>query len=296
MARNRGYGYREQVGPRAAGHTLLSYLTMMRPHSTGQEWADRIARGEVEVDECVATPDVLLRPGQQVTWHRPPWEEPDVPLHYDLLHEDEDILAVVKPSGLPTMPAGGFLEHTLMTQVRVRYPTARPMHRLGRFTSGIVLFAQTTRAAATLARAWREHAVRKQYRAIASGSPRWHERSIDAPIGRVPHPLLGLVYAASADGKPSRSVVRVRERRGDDCVVDVQITTGRPHQIRIHLAYEGHPLVGDPLYDIGGVPKANQPGLPGEGGYLLHAERLRFAHPVTAEMIEFIAPPPDAFR
>ena len=115
---------------------------------------------------------------------------------------------------------------------------------------------------------------------------------------RVPHPTLGEVYAASPRGKPSHSVATVLERRHPikgcpTTLFEVEITTGRPHQIRIHLAYAGHPLAGDPLYDIGGVIK-QQPGLPGDGGYLLHAERLSFTHPVTGEPATLYAAPPQA--
>jgi 23S rRNA pseudouridine1911/1915/1917 synthase len=188
------------------------------------------------------------------------------------------------------MPAGGFLEHTLMTLVRQRYPDARPMHRLGRCTSGLVLFARTHESAAWLARAWRGHAIEKRYRALATGVPLVDEIDIDAPIGRVPHPIVGFVHAASPSGRPSRSVATVLERREASTVFDVAIITGRPHQVRIHLAYAGHPLVGDPVYEVGGVPRA-EPGLPGDGGYLLHAEWLRFVHPASREILTLHSPP-----
>ena len=112
-----------------------------------------------------------LEPGQHLTWQRPPWDEPDVPLHFDVVYEDASVLAVSKPSGLPTMPAGGFLEHTLLALVHASHPEAHPLHRLGRFTSGLVLFARTPAAASTLGKAWRSHEVVKDYRALVSGAP-----------------------------------------------------------------------------------------------------------------------------
>jgi len=292
MAINRGWSYREQVGPSAAGQTVLEYLASTRAHSTAAEWSARLDRGEIEVDGAGAVAAAVLRPGQVVVWHRPPWDEPDVPLRYEVIHEDEAIVAVDKPSGLPTMPAGGFLQHTLMTLLRERYPEANPLHRLGRCTSGLVLFSRTHAAASALTRGWRDE-VKKTYRALASGTTHTDMFVIDAPIGPVAHPLLGEVEAASETGKPSRSVAMVLERGADRTLFSVDITTGRPHQIRIHLAYAGHPLIGDPLYCEGGMIK-HQPGLPGDGGYLLHAERLAFTHPLTGTRMTLQSRPPRA--
>lgn len=296
VALNRGHSYREQAGPAHAGLTVLAHLTASRRHSTAEAWAARLACGEVELDGRPAAGHEVLRPGHTLTWHRPPWEEPEAPLHFEVIHEDAALLAVVKPGGLPTLPAGGFQDHTLLALVRARHPGASPMHRLGRHTSGLVVFARTTEAAAALSRAWRTREVEKRYRALASGSPAWDRLDIHAPIGPVAHPTLGLVHAAVETGRPSHSLATVLERRGADTLFQVDITTGRPHQIRIHLAWAGHPLAGDPLYAAGGLPLAHNPGLPGDGGYLLHAERLRFVHPVTGAPVDLSAPPPASLR
>jgi len=288
---NRGWSYREQVGPDAGGRTVLAYLTATRLHSTEQEWTARIERGEVEVDGGRASCNDTIHPGQTVVWNRPPWDEKAVPRHYELIHEDDSIIAVNKPSGLPTMPAGGFLENTLLALVRERYPEASPLHRLGRGTSGLVLFARQRSAASQLARAWRDRAVTKTYRALGFGSTRTEMFVIDVPIGPVPHPLIGTVQAACEGGRPSHSVAVVLEHRQDQTLFSIDITTGRPHQIRIHMAYAGHPLIGDPLYGAGGGIKQHA-GLPGDGGYSLHAERLQFAHPSTGETMTVTATPP----
>jgi 23S rRNA pseudouridine1911/1915/1917 synthase len=155
------------------------------------------------------------------------------------------------------------------------------VHRLGRGTSGLVLFARTEVARRALARAWRDEAVEKAYRALVAGAPGRDAFSIAVPIGRVPHPRLGHVHAAAPGGKRAVSHVRVLGRREGATLVEVTIPTGRPHQIRIHLAAAGHPLVGDPVYGPGGVP-VSEPGLPGDPGYWLHAHRLGLEHPVTA--------------
>ena len=280
---NRGWSYGEQVGPEHSGRTVLSYLTDTRRHSSESDWAARIARGEVEVEGARVQSEALLHRGQTVVWHRPPWDEGAAPLTYAVIHEDASIIVVNKPSGLATMPAGGLLDHTLLTLVRASYPGASPLHRLGRYTSGLVVFARTKPAASQLARAWRDREVKKTYRALCQGRARTTKIEIDAPIGAVPHPRLGTVQAASASGKPAHSVATVIESHDDQTLFSVQITTGRPHQIRIHMAYAGYPLVGDPMYAIGGGLLPN-PGLPGDGGYVLHAERLEFVHPVSGQL------------
>ncbi|WP_161880325.1 RluA family pseudouridine synthase [Deinococcus alpinitundrae] len=292
MALNGGYTYREHLGQRAEGQWLVPYLAKHYPHSTPEEWQVRLTRGEVTLGGTVASGQVRLRAGQQLVWQRPPWHEEAAPLHFSLLHEDAALIAVSKPSGLPTLPGGGFLEHTLLYLVRADFPGASPLHRLGRGTSGIVLFARTTAAASSLGQAWREQHIGKFYLALAQGRPERDCYDIGAAIGPVPHPRLGEVYAASPSGKPSRSLVTVLERREQGTLFEVDIRTGRPHQIRIHLASIGHPLIGDPLYAPGGLPLAHLPGLPGDGGYWLHAHRLKFRHPLSGEDMELQAPPP----
>lgn len=290
---NEGYEYRIVVPQRAAGRSLLQYLALRYTHSSRDAWQARIATGEVRLDGVPAEPEEPLRAGQVLVWRRPPWEEPVVPLAFAVLHRDADLLAAAKPRGLPTVPNGGFLTHTLLHLVRGLAPEAVPMHRLGRGTSGIVLFALTPSARSALARAFREGRVEKTYRALVTGSPLEDQFSVDAPIGRAPHPRLGYVHAAAPGGRPSVSHVRVVERRGDTSLVDVDIPTGRPHQIRIHMAAAGHPLAGDPLYGAGGTPIAD-PGLPGDAGYWLHARRLCLVHPSTGARttIECLPPPP----
>ena len=169
------------------------------------------------------------------------------------------------------------------------------MHRLGRGTSGLVLFARTDRARRGVAAQWRDGRVEKEYRALVAGCPAVSSFTVDARIGPVPHPRLGSVHGVSADGRPAVSHVRVLAERGDATLVSVSIPTGRPHQVRIHLAASGHPLVGDPLYAAGGG-LAPDPALPGESGYWLHARRLALAHPATGERVVLECAPPPPLR
>jgi 23S rRNA pseudouridine1911/1915/1917 synthase len=282
---NEGFDYREQIGAAAAGKSVLAHLTDRYRHSNEDVWRERIGRGEVLIESHAAAASEVLRPGQSLTWRRPPWEEPPVPLAFAILFRDAHLLAVAKPRGLPSIPNGGFLTHTLLHLVQRRFPEATPLHRLGRGTSGLTLFARTAHARSAVSAAWREGRVEKTYRALITGVPDAPAFSVDTSIGPVPHPRLGEVHAASARGKPALTHVRVLARRGTDTLVEATIATGRPHQIRIHLAAAGYPLVGDPLYVGGGVPGPN-PALPGETGYRLHAHRLCLVHPLTGERLE----------
>jgi 23S rRNA pseudouridine1911/1915/1917 synthase len=286
---NRGYAYTTIVGGEEHGRTLLSHLAGLYPHSTSEVWQQRLDEGEVTLDGITAMGDEPLIPGQTLVWNRPPWTEPDAPVYFDVLFEDAHLLAVNKPSGLPTLPGGGFLENTLLRLVQTHTPNANPVHRLGRATSGIVLFARTPQAAAKLSADWNTPRVQKIYRALAQGVAQRDEYEILTPIGLVPHPLIGSVWAASPKGKPSKSVAKVMARSTNATTFEVSLYSGRPHQIRIHLASIGHPLVGDPLYGPTGQTLEHLPGLPGDGGYRLHAQFLRFQHPITGEDIHLEA-------
>ena len=291
--KNNGYEYRGQVDGWGGGLFLSEYLARKHPHSTETVWHDRIERGEISCDGRQAQCDILLKPGVRVLWHRPPWEEPDAPLKYSVLYEDDDLLAVAKPSGLPTLPGGGFLDHTLLALVRKNRPEAAPVHRLGRGTSGAVLFARNGRARSILSAAMRNHEIDKIYRALATGVPAAQSFSITAPIGPVPHPKLGTVHSVCANGKKASSLVTILEARENSSLLEVRIETGRPHQIRIHLAFVGHPLAGDPLYAAGGAIR-DPDALPGDCGYMLHAERLYFRHPATGLAVDIrCSPPPE---
>ncbi|MCA9835436.1 MAG: RluA family pseudouridine synthase [Trueperaceae bacterium] len=288
---NSGYTYREQLGKKARGHTVLSYLSSYYRHSSPGQWQERIERAEVFVNEKRANANDLLKAGEVLSWRRPPWQEEEVPKTFDLIYEDSDVLLVAKPSGLPTVPAGGFLENTLVHLVKSLVPEANPVHRLGRATSGLVLFSKTRQGARGLGKGW-EQEVEKIYLALAEGSALKGSYMITEKIGPVNHTRLGTVHAANSLGKPSLSEAWVLARRDGQTLFKVRLGTGRPHQIRIHLAAIGHPLTGDPLYARGGQPLANA-GLPGEGGYYLHAHTLEFKHPRTGQRLRFEAIPPE---
>ncbi len=296
-APNGGFRYQEQIGASESGRRVLAHLAIRHPLASEPEWLRRIDSGQVFLEDRPARRDDILRAGQRLVWARPPWIEPEVPVATAILYEDGDLLAVAKPSGLPTLPGGGeFLDHTLLALVRRRHPEASPMHRLGRGTSGIVLFAPTARARKPLQAAFQGEGTRKVYRTLCSGHPEAAAFDITAPIGEVPYAPLGRIHAARAGGRPSESRVTVLEHREEASLLAVEIFTGRPHQIRIHLAWAGHPLLGDPLYGPGGLPLPGTRALPGDPGYLLHAHRLELSHPRTGEWLFLVCQPPPALR
>jgi 23S rRNA pseudouridine1911/1915/1917 synthase len=293
---NRGYAYTTIISSKDCGRTLLSHLASLYTHSTAQAWQQNLNNSEVTLDGVAATGSEALTLGQTLVWNRPPWNEPDAPQHFEVLFEDAHLLAVNKPSGLPTLPGGGFMENTLLRLVQKQNPNANPVHRLGRATSGIVLFAKTPQAAAKLTANWNTPGVQKIYRALAQGVAQHDAYEILTPIGLVPHPLIGSVWAAKPCGKLSKSLATVISRAANTTTFAVSLGSGRPHQIRIHLASIGHPLVGDPLYGVTGQPLENLPGLPGDGGYFLHAQFLKFHHPITGEQIDLEAALPSGAR
>ncbi len=131
---NRGYAYATIISSKYHGQTLLSHLASLYPHSTPQAWQQKLNNGEVTLNGDTATGSESVTLGQTLVWNRPPWIEPDSPQHFEVLFEDPHLLAVNKPSGLPTLPGGGFMENTLLRLVQKRTPNANPVHRLGRAT------------------------------------------------------------------------------------------------------------------------------------------------------------------
>jgi 23S rRNA pseudouridine1911/1915/1917 synthase len=297
---NKGYHYPDRVSAEDEGLTMAAFYALRYPHSTEAEWRRRIGDGDVMRNGLPAAPDDTLRRGDVLVYFRRPWEEPDAPTDFATLSEDEDVLALSKPSGLPVLPGGFFLENTLLRLVRRRYgQSCSPLHRLGRGTSGAILFTRNRDAARALAKAMFERRVLKVYLALASGATMPDAFSVDAPIGPVPHTLPATINAYRPDGRPSTSHVRVLRRfpERSASLVEVTIPTGRPHQIRIHLSFAGFPLVGDPLYRTGGLPRADGPDdegttTPGATGYLLHSWKIRFPHPTRDEDVEVVSPPP----
>ncbi|NKB67094.1 MAG: RNA pseudouridine synthase [Candidatus Latescibacteria bacterium] len=302
---NNGWVYHDRIGQQNAGLTALHFYAGRYTHSPRALWQKHFANGRIRLDDRPINTDFILQAGQQLAYHRPPWIEAEVPLHLAILHRDRDLLALVKPAGLPVLPGGNFLDHTLLHILHQRYPERpAPLHRLGRGTSGLVLCARTGIARQRLSQDWAQQRLKKFYRALVQGTTMADTFDLNTPIGRVPHPQLGYLYAAHPQGKAALSHCRVLKRRPDldQTLLEVEIPTGRPHQIRIHLASAGFPLVGEPLYGTGGQATLSwtasgqdareRPVLPGDGGYHLHACRIIFDHPRSGAQTSLNCRPP----
>jgi 23S rRNA pseudouridine1911/1915/1917 synthase len=298
--KNSGYRYPDRVLESDEGRTVTAFYAFHYTHSTPETWRQRIHQGQVLLNGRPAAADEPLARGDRLVYARLPWEEPEAPGNFGILFEDADILVLAKPSGLPVLPGGGFLDNTLLHLVRRRYEAAcSPLHRLGRATSGAILFTRNARTARFLRKAMDERRILKVYLALASGTGLPDAFTVDAPIGPVPYPGLASVNAYHPSGRPSLSHIRVIRRlpERNAALLEVTIPTGRPHQIRIHLSHAGFPLAGDPLYRSGGIPydggrNEGRPALPGDGGYFLHSWKIRFPHPERGEEVEVVSPPP----
>ena len=290
-----------QAGAEAAGERLDSFLAKSLPELTRSAAQRLLERGAitsagrpVRKNDRPAPGDVLevVLPDPEPIDVRPQ----DIPL--DVVYEDGDVIVVNKPVGLVVHPAPGHPDGTLVNALLYHCGTSlsgingelRPgiVHRIDRDTSGLIIAAKNDRAHLALAAQLQDHSLARTYEAVAVGSLREDSGTVDAPIGR--HPVDRKKMAI--DRKNGREAVThwtVLARYPGCTHVECRLETGRTHQIRVHLATIGHPLLGDTVYG------AKKP-VPGLAGQCLHARRLRFVHPATGEPVELECPLPAWFQ
>lgn len=223
---------------------------------------------------------------------RRPVEAKPEAIPIDVVFEDETLIVVNKPAGMVTHPAHGATDGTLVNAL-LAHVAQLPgeavrgglIHRLDRDTSGLLVVAKTEAALGTLGRAMQQRYIKREYRGLIEGIPRDAEGTVRGAIGRDPRNRMR--YAVRTEGKPSVTHYLVREKLHNAAELTFRLETGRTHQIRVHMAAFGHPIVNDPLY---GRTDSRLP-LPGQA---LHAWRLEFKHPLTKEYLRFeVEPPPE---
>ena len=254
---------------------------------SGTYWKKMKAAGAITVNGIPTQRDALLQPGDVIQWHFLPEHSDLLPEEapIDILLETELLLAVNKPAGLVTHNAGKERTPSLSRRVAWYYkehelPCAvHPVSRLDRETSGIVLFAKNACVHHMLSAGHLE----KTYLGLTLGHWEQKEGRIDLPIGRKPGSIVE--RQVSPEGAPARTRYTVLEERGHLSLVQFQLETGRTHQIRVHCAALGHPLLGDTLYGAPGKP----------GRHYLHAYRLRLTEPFTGQPLTLTAPLPEDF-
>ena len=260
-----------------------------------------IREGRVRVDgACQAKAGFKLKPGMAVRVEIPPAAPAKVgaeDIDLSILYQDDDLAVVFKPSGMVVHPAAGNESGTLVNALLKHLDNLsgiggeiRPgiVHRIDKDTSGLLLVAKNDFSHVALSEQIKAHTVQRAYRAIVIGGFRQEEGTVDGPIGR--HPTDRKRMAIVPDGRSATTHWTVLEPLRGATLIEARLTTGRTHQIRVHMASIGHPVLGDPVY---GPKKAP---FPVSGGQLLHAFRIGFVHPTTGEHMLFEAEPEARFK
>jgi len=282
-----------------AGLRLDQALARLLPEHSRSRLAAWVKQGKVSLDETAADPKRKVWGGERITLETAPLPEDsaqqpeDIPLA--ILHEDEEILVVNKPVGLVVHPGSGNWQGTLLNALLhhapplAGIPRAGIVHRLDKDTSGLLVVAKTLEAQTDLVRQLQARTVKRHYLALAHGVVA-RDGTVDAPIGR--HPVQRTKMAVVGGGRAARTHYHVLERFARATLLECALETGRTHQIRVHMADIGHPLVGDPMY---GSRRTAQSLLAGFPRQALHAWRLALVHPATRVEMGWEAPPPADF-
>lgn len=285
------------AGPEAA--RLDKYLSEVFPEHSRSFFQNCIENGQVLVDGRPARAKEKPREGSIITFFA---EEPreleakpeDIPL--DIVYEDGDIAVINKPKGMVVHPAPGNETGTLVNALLFHMKdlsgingVLRPgiVHRLDKDTTGLLVIAKNDAAHISLAEQIREKTARREYTALVFGGFREEEGRVDAPIAR--HKTDRKRMAVVPGGREAVTLFQVAARYEKYTLLHLRLTTGRTHQIRVHMAYIGHPVAGDAVYTKQKFPYPTQ-------GQMLHAHRLTLTHPRTGERMTFEAPLPAYFQ
>ena len=284
-----------------ARERIDKFLTEKVPELSRSYIQKLIKEKNVKVNSTVIKSNYKVAKGDQIQITIPDLTEPDIlpeNIPLDILYEDDDILVVNKPKGMVVHPAAGHYTGTLVNAIMYHCKdrlsgingVMRPgiVHRIDMDTTGSLLVCKNDTAHQILAEQLKEHSIKRIYHAIVHGNIKEDSGTVNAPIGR--HPIERKKMAINEkNGKPAITHYKVLERFERYTYMEFKLETGRTHQIRVHMASIGHPLLGDTLYSSGRSPYRLQ-------GQTLHAMTIGFIHPRTREYMEFTAPLPEYFE
>jgi 23S rRNA pseudouridine1911/1915/1917 synthase len=287
------------VSKESAGKRLDQALQEVLPQFSRARLQQWIRGGHVRVNGSASRPSQPLREGDRVEVEPqdlPPLRARAESIPLEILYEDEDLVAIDKPAGMVVHSGAGAHSGTLVNALLARFSALsslggemRPgiVHRLDRHTSGVLLVAKNDAAHRALSAQFASRTVKKTYLALVHGAVRQERGRVEKPITRDPRRRIRMT-ARLGTGREASTEYRVLRRWEKFTLLEVKIGTGRTHQIRVHLASLGHPVVGDALY---GAPSSiqNRPPL---GRYFLHAHRIEFQQPRTGLLVEIESPLP----
>ena len=297
-----------KISVESAGLRLDSFVATHLKEISRTRVQRAIVDGDILVNEHVAKASYRLRDGDEIEIdlpEPPPVELIPEPIPLNIVYEDDDLIVVNKPAGMVVHPGAGIdsgtLAHALVYHFNSLSGTAgrtRPgiVHRLDKDTSGLLVIAKNDVAHERLSDQFRDRLVFKRYIALVFGRVSKERGEIDARIGRSPHNRTRMGVMRGGAGRTAHTIFEVAKRYQDFTLLNVQIKTGRTHQIRVHLAHIGHPVVGDATYGGGRESSIRNAtikhAVQSLGRNFLHSADLAFNHPRTGERIEFTAPLP----
>jgi 23S rRNA pseudouridine1911/1915/1917 synthase len=297
------------AGAESAGVRLDAFLATSVGGLSRTRARRAIDEGDVLVDGRTVRASHKLKGGERIEIELPeppPSALVPEPIPFAVAYEDESLVVLDKPAGLVVHPGAGVPSGTLANGLMYRYggagggPSWRPgiVHRIDRDTSGLLVVARTEAAHAGLSAQFLARTVEKRYVALVHGRVETDAATIEKPIARHPKIRVRMAVAAHGSGRPAITRFKVAERFEGMTLLDVEIKTGRTHQIRVHLADAGHPVAGDEVYGHGRAASLRDPGLrrrlEAMGRHFLHASHLAFDHPGTGDRVAFTCPlPPD---
>ena len=290
------------AGEESRGERIDKYLSEQYP-DLSRSFIQKLLKSEaVTIKNRPVKSNYKLSGGEEITLCIPDAVEPEIlaePMELDIIYEDRDIILINKPKGMVVHPAAGPYRGTLVTglmdhcrdELSGINGVLRPgiVHRIDMDTTGVIIACKNDFAHNHIAEQLKEHSISRRYIAIVHGNLKEDEGTVNAPIGR--HPTDRKKMAVNyKNGKEAVTHYHVLSRYGNYTYIECRLETGRTHQIRVHMASLGHPLLGDRVYGPARCP------FPSLQGQTLHAELLGIVHPRTGEYMEFHAPIPPYFE